>query len=346
MAPSGYTTPSNYTEPPKVLLTGLDSVYLSYWGDIRPELLNWIRTGNGEIKLNDLPFKLSPSGRGIYKAILANELMDISLDNKLPGYSSPSVYLQMKSEFLWSAGLVDAYIKVRRLIEWICEGDVYGEQISRVDIFVDLHWGNGFEAEDVKKFVTRLGIRADYRQDKTLSGFSLGKGDLRCRIYDKAHDARRTGKIWLFDLWCVGRDAPVWRVEIQLRRKKLSPFGVDSFEDVITQCQVMWDHCTEKAVRMCEIVGNNVTRRPLTPFWNGVQAARFELCDDVPLINLPPVARYAQSPQQVISQINGLIKSYAQQNKVTDPIGMYESWHPIIQRALKQWSGANTEKAI
>jgi len=274
--------------------------------------------------------------------------MDVALDNKLPGYSSPSVYLQMKSAFIWSAGLVEAYLQVRKLVEWLCKGAVYGEQVSRVDIFADFEWAEGFEAADVKKFVTHLRVRAYYQPDKSLSGFSLGKGDLVCRIYDKSYDARRTGKHWLFDQWCVGRDAPVWRVEFQLRRKKLVRFGVESFEDVITECQALWDHCSQKAVRMCEIIGSNVTRRPPTPFWNGAQAARFELCDDVPLIDLPPVERYGQSAEQVISQINGLIKSYARQNNVTDPVGLWDSWHRVIRGELETWPEreARTEKTL
>lgn len=65
---------------------------------------------------------------------------------------------------------------------------------------------------------------AVWLRGQALSGFSFGRGEVAARMYDKTREIRTGGKLWFHAVWRAGGadpEAPVWRLEFQLRGEAL-----------------------------------------------------------------------------------------------------------------------------
>lgn len=266
--------------------------------------------------------------------ILDNELMNLMMDNRLPGFSSPSVYAQMKSGFIWGEGLILAYDRVWELMNWLYERRCEGEKVSRADLFADFDWPMGFDSQDVHKFVTRARRKQTYHEGSRFSGFTIGRGRLMARLYDKTLEMPKSQKEWLYELWGVDREAMVWRLEYQLRREGLKRFEVEGFSDLLNHSQPMWDYLTGKWLTMRDGDDKNVFRRPLTPFWQTVQRVRFDF-EDMPTVAIPVMPKSGQTRTHLTKQIAGMVRSYAKR-KGHNPGLMLESLLPDLRRELER----------
>ncbi|EQD76201.1 hypothetical protein B1A_03453, partial [mine drainage metagenome] len=77
----------------------------------------------------------------------------------------------------------------------------------------------------------------------SFSGFTFGKGDVVCRIYDKSLEMAGREQHWQEEIW-LGRDPgqPVWRVEFQFRRRALRGFGLETLEQALRSRQELWEY--------------------------------------------------------------------------------------------------------
>jgi len=72
--------------------------------------------------------------------------------------------------------------------------------VSRVDLALDL--ACPIPVLELQQFVTYARGRTDHYQidrhckGKNLTGYSIGKGDMSCRIYDKKNEINLTKKTW------------------------------------------------------------------------------------------------------------------------------------------------------
>jgi hypothetical protein len=257
-----------------------------------------------------MKFNVKRVPRGPYRLVLSNDFLSISLDNSASSLLSPSVYIQVKSEFIWSAGLEEAYEQILRVVYGIYDDMPEREQVSRVDLFADFAWAKQFQPADVKKFITRAKSKVTHSDGQRISGFTIGKGKIQARIYDKTLELCRSGKEWLYELWGVSKGVQVWRVEVQLRRESLKDFGIETFDDLLNSSQALWNYCTNQWLSMR--AGNkNAARRQLLDFWKGVQATRLNLRDDsINLVRRERV-RSGMTEKQAADQMAGITKSYA-----------------------------------
>jgi len=81
---------------------------------------------------------------------------------------------------------------------------------------------------------------------RRFSGFTFGKGDVVCRIYNKTLLMASRGEHWQEEVW-VGCDPelPVWRLEFQLRRRALRRFSLEMMEQALDARQSLWQYLTE-----------------------------------------------------------------------------------------------------
>src|SRR5690606_11582440 len=91
---------------------------------------------------------------------------------------------------------------------------------------------------------------------RKLTGFSIGKGQLSARLYDKPEEiASKSKKFWMYDVWgveSVARDHRVIRVEYQHRREALRELGVDSFADLVEKLDRLWAYDTGSWLRLVD----------------------------------------------------------------------------------------------
>ena len=157
--------------PPKLLLKGLDSLYVSFYLN-RPEV-NWEELGYQKERLReeaDVQFlglqlagedwSLQPYGHYPYKVILSNETFEL----RLAEYMQPNCYLVVRSEALWTYGLDQLEERINRLgNELSALGRCEAETVSRAD------WAFDFQLSQVDfqetDFLTRAAKSAKRNED-------------------------------------------------------------------------------------------------------------------------------------------------------------------------------------
>lgn len=108
---------------------------------------------------------------------------------------------------------------------------------------------------------TRHGVDDEHTEGKLFAGFTIGRGQpTLARIYHKGMEIRKSGKMWLYNIWELhgwhgGFD--VWMVEFQLRRAVLKEFGVSTIEDLLENVDAIWAYCTKRWLTLCRPNGSN-----------------------------------------------------------------------------------------
>jgi hypothetical protein len=96
------------------------------------------------------------------------------------------------------------------------------ESVSRVDFSFDYSLPVVDFHEDC--FVSLSSKDSQHREDGHVQTFTLGRGDVVLRVYDKVAEIKQqSDKVWLYLLW--GQDANVWRLEWQVRKPILGTSG-------------------------------------------------------------------------------------------------------------------------
>ncbi len=259
---------------PQLLICGLDSLYVSYYFDLRKSMLDFDelsytkerlkearRQDLAEIRLGTERFALMPYGKHPYAYVLSNEAFEVRLGENM----SPSCHVQFTSQFLWQCGVDDL---LRRFDSWCRSVELTAELpevVSRADWAFDYHLPIiDFTADD---FVSRLRKDSIHRENGSAQTFTRGRGAVVFRVYDKvAEIEEQSQKFWFFDLW--GRRDEVWRIELQVRRERLHQGGIDTIADL---------HGLQNDL-LRELASNNTTLRrpgqdtnrarwPLHPLW-------------------------------------------------------------------------------
>ena len=263
--------------------------------------------------------------------VLDNDCLNIALGNTAPWQSSPSVYVQVKSAFIWSVGIEKIHEQILQVVS-----DLYGEapereQVSRVDFFADVLWPKQFHPGDAERFVTRAKWKQVFFDGSSVSGFVIGKGIIQARIYNKSQEIRKSGKTWLFELWGIDENGQVWRVEFQQRREALKEFGIETFDDLLNSSQSLWEYCTSKWLSV-RASGKNKARRDMVRFWETVQAAKFK-AGEAPLIKRERM-RSGMTEKQAAAQISGIVESYAHSHEIE----IYSTaFNQLIPRVRERW---------
>jgi hypothetical protein len=339
LPPLGNTYPANFTgtyqEP---ILCGIDSLYMSFYGNLRREIVTGTNDEGRRIVLAEYEFSLNSKGRGAYDFTLDNEWMNISVGNRFQSSLSPPVYVQVKSDFIHFQGLKVAYQVVVSVVNNLFLGGVESEQVSRADLFTDSIWQQGFQPGDINQIVTRgKKSKADY-ENKTLSGFTVGRGAVMARIYNKSLEIKESGKDWFHQLWKIDESLPVWRTEVQFRREFFNDYGINTFQELIDSRQSLWNYATTKWLSMREPGNDNPSRRPFTEFWQVVQRADFSDGQKAPAVPLTKKEKTGMEEEKAIPAIIGYAKSVAKNKRTTT----LESLKSMTSKAIERVEAEGT----
>ena len=335
MKPLGITPPANYTgQPGRLLIAGIDSLQIGYFGEMNRDILNEIYSGERAVLLNGLAFDVRGEPRSRYDLALDNPRMRLSLGVSARSAESPPILVQLKSELLWSQGFAQAYQCGLDVVSFLCDGEITGEKVSRVDLCADFEWQSGFDVSHTNTIVTKARKITTENFGKQFCGFTIGKEDLRATIYDKSLQVRKYGKTWFYKLW-GSESLLVWRVEFQFKRESLRRFGIETISDLINKSQVLWDYATNKWLIMRKGNDSNVSRRPLTEFWKLVQAVKLDLWADTTSFDFPQSRSAGQDKNHLVNTIAGHIHSYAVKSDYDDLL-VLDDVLPALRTRLQQ----------
>lgn len=281
---------------PKVLIAGVDSLYVAFYGTILEKVFAVLESLKEEASQLDgdggkespwlfagAPVLVKPRGVRAHKFWLTSENAQIYLT---PRKDRPAVMVHLHSAFLHGQGnLSKAMVHVRRFLADL-EFAVERELVSRSDLFADVANFQP-EAGDRKRFLTRAQNSKAFWRGNSLSGLTFGArgAKIYARLYDKRLEiAKSSQHTWFEDLWrSAGWDgeAPVWRVEFELRRDglrdmdclldegtgELRDISVDTVDDVIEHLPSLWRYCTAWLSLRVDNGDQNRSRWPLAKVW-------------------------------------------------------------------------------
>ncbi|NNU15981.1 hypothetical protein HK107_06565 [Parvularcula sp. ZS-1/3] len=220
------------------LISGIDSLYLSFDVDPRPSAIDFAELDYLKQLLRDDPKRsvhrmtlgglelgLLPSGQFPYAHVFEHPHFTLKLAERM----SPALFVEFRSEALWHFGSVALVQSVRDWCGALGMTPLGPDRVSRVDVAFDTH----LPVMDfcLDHFVTRLRRDKRFRRSGQVQTMHLGSGDLQLRVYDKSAEiVEASSKTWFHPLWGIKDD--VWRIEWQLRREALKERGIDSFHDL------------------------------------------------------------------------------------------------------------------
>ena len=193
------------------------------------------------VRFRGYDFTVHRTGSGRYKYIISNNDIQIRIymDAK-SGLYFPELRIVFRSAFLWHHGWQEA---VRKTDEWIRTwAGVTRVKISRLDITADFMGKMPLLSPTFEEVVTRTKSKSSFGsfgrhiEGNQLSGYTFGKNELSCRMYDKTKEIIIHGKKWFEDLWKKAgwqRGRSVTRVEFQCRRKVLRMMQIETIEDIL-----------------------------------------------------------------------------------------------------------------
>lgn len=320
---------------PKILRVGVDSLYLSFQGELLPaveesliekKLLAQSRNKEDQV-LAQYPieghlFEVRPSRERLFPYVLEDGTYRISLASG-DSRKLPFAYVKVSSDALAQIGAQAALDDLVGIL-----GELAGEHetvptVSRVDLFTDFQTSVDLGELRREAWITRAGDVDTYSRRGQFSGWVIGAGGhISGRLYDKTLEiAQKKHKTYLLDLWAsAGRnpDLPVWRLEFQLRREVLGQLGIRSFDGLLQRLGGLWGYATQDWLRLAirQPTDSNRGRWPTHPMWAELAEIRWRL-DDVPLTRKYPAAR-VPSEDNLVRLAMACLTSFMAMKGITD----------------------------
>lgn len=275
----------------KPLLLGIDSLYLSFPGDLTEaweiELgrLKLLAQSDSEkeqslaqLKIHEHLFEVSDHGAKRFPFILRDNCYLIKLTNSR-AKSLPLAHVQIASEYLSAVGVEAATADLCSVIAQFSENSA-PPKISRADLFLDFVCAVDFDGLDQSCWLTRANMLAKYYDRRIpcpFTGWVVGVGgDLSSRLYEKTVEIEyKSRKVYLYELWQPQgwqQGDKVWRQEFQLRREVLKQLRIEYVPDLLTQQAQLWRYLTQDWLRLSIPNPNDATRTRWAthPAWQAV----------------------------------------------------------------------------
>ena len=301
-APYKYiTTEYHYIHP---LRSGIDSLYLSFKGAIFQKIeekLQFLKevaqnktsipTSEATFPILDHFFEVKAKGSGKFAFVLEDNWFRIEISSR-EAIKMPLAYVQIRSELLTYYSLEIIHDKLTAIIEHLGKPET-SPTISRIDICLDFTCTEDFDFREISdiNWRTKAHLVNSYWLQKALSGFSIGKGQIVGRIYNKLLEIKTSGKDYLLELWQENHwdsQKDVWRVEFQFRREFLQSTGIYSLSDFNSQKSNLWHYATQEWLQL--VIPNNQdsnsSRWPIHPAWQEIsQSCLFEPPQSIKRVN-------------------------------------------------------------
>jgi len=301
-----------------ILAAGVDTIHASAAGSLKQGLqqeLTELRAQAGETGLaldlgaNPEGFILQPHGWRGYPLWLRSARIELMLGAADP---FPPAFVQWHSPYLHAYGVERAVSMVEGWLDVAVMEVRAPLGVSRLDLYCDFQ-GWVPAVGDLDRFSCRATRRSLFevpRQThlvgRRFSGFTFGKGDVVCRIYDKTLLMVSRGEHWQEEVW-VDRDpeVPVWRLEFQLRRRALRRFSLETLKQALDARQSLWEYLTDWISLREPGVDGNRSRWKEASCWSALRSAQL----GSPASPLVPARRREASQERLVRGFVGYATS-------------------------------------
>jgi hypothetical protein len=283
----------------KLLRVGVDSLYLSYYGDLYPGVETELAQRKFYAQSRDPDqralaqwivgqhvFEVPDKGQPRFAYCLQDNAYRISLRSGESG-RLPLAYAKLSSELLSHKPLEIAVEELGQVIGDLGESDT-NPIVSRIDLFADFQTDVDIGAIPRHAWITQASGIDTYSRGGKFTGWVFGAGSaMSARLYDKTAEIQKSHKTYLYDLWRRSGwdgESSVWRLEFQFRRELLASFRISTFSQILDKLGGLWLGATGSWLRLTvpDPDDSNRARWPLHPIWQYVNEIRWRL-DDEPL---------------------------------------------------------------
>ena len=328
----------------KLLRFGVDSLYLSYQGDLFPEVQERLtklkqlaqhpeidQQALAQYPIGSHIFEVKDKGSSVFPFVIEDGAFRISL-SRASKYT-PMAYVKMSSRYLSSVTPKEAEEHLHGILNELGKLTSLAH-VSRIDLCADFFSNEDMESWDRDAWVTRGKNIAAYAVDEKFTGWSIGLGgNIACRLYNKLLEIITSGRIDLIPLWgATGRkpEEPVWRVEFQFMREVLAQHGVVDLASVLANLNGLWSYASTEWLRLTIPNPDDQTRSrwPLHPLWGYLSSVNWET-DGGPLTRSFSATRLPED-KRIFSLGASSIASYMAKHGITD----YDEGIPSYLSAL------------
>jgi hypothetical protein len=343
--PSSNTVPSQYNSDPHVLRFGIDSLYLSYKGELSEDGENRLtelkelaqsedarKRDKAQLLISDHIFEVSDKGQKPFAFVLEDNWFRIAI-SKRSSKSMPLAYVKVSSKLLTFSPIEEILNDLKFILNTLAY-KVTGVKVSRIDLFADFTTQHDIDAIDINHWVTRSTLFSKYYIRPHFSGWSIGyKGDISARIYDKTLEIKTSKKDYLIPIWKESgwnEEQKVWRLEFQYKREILKELQLSSIDELIPNQGPLWRFASGDWLRLClpNDKDTNSSRWPLHPLWSSLSEINWK---DNPEKSLQRV-RKERIPSDESLYINGIagLTSFMALYAITD---LYDGFTKYIVEA-------------
>jgi hypothetical protein len=335
-APPSNTAPYNSNEhlPDgfRLLRLAVDSLYLSYPGDIKPEVLgalNKLKTmaqsdhpehqAQAQYPLGSHIFEVKDKGARLFPFVLEDNAYRIQLSK--PGKRLPMAYVKVSAEYLAHKGPAEVGRELQALLPEF--GDLTGsDMVSRIDLAADFTSPVVMDSWHRSAWVTRATEIHSYAKDQNFTGWTIGMGGvIGCRLYDKVQEIFHTGKAWVMNQWLpmgwqLGEE--VWRLEFEFKRDFLKDRQLSSLASVLDNLNGLWSYATTEWLRLTVPNEADATRSrwPTHSLWLALASVDWESADGA-LLDKCSTARNP-TELRLLTMVLGSLTSFMAMHNIDD----------------------------
>jgi hypothetical protein len=285
-APPSNTAPHNsnraLSDGFRLLRLGVDSLYLSYAGELHAESLDALNRlkalaqsehpeeqAKAQWPVGSHFFRVHDKGARLFPFILEDNAYRIQIAR--PGKKLPMAYVKVSAQCLAHKGPRAVQEELNAILSEI--GFVRANTVSRIDLAADFITPVVMDSWNRSAWVTRASEIHNYSCDQKLTGWTIGLGgQVGCRLYDKVQEIVHSGKVWNFDLWTAhgwATGEEVWRLEFQFEREFLKTRQLSTLDSVLERLGGLWGYATSGWLRLTVPNADDATRTrwPRHPLW-------------------------------------------------------------------------------
>jgi hypothetical protein len=324
-----YNSNSDYF---KLLRFGVDSLYLSYQGDLFPEVQD--RLGklkllaqNPEIDQQALAqytiaghiFEVKDKGSSVFPYVLEDGAFRIQLSRA--SKMLPMAYVKLSSSYLSSVTPQEAEAHLRDILN---ELGILTDSahVSRIDLCADFVSNENMESWSREAWVTRGKNIAAYAVNEQFTGWTVGLGGVMAfRMYNKLLEVVESGRDDMFPLWQEAgwkQGESIWRVEFQFRREVMQQHGLINLNSVLANLNGLWSYASTEWLRLTMPNPDDKTRSrwPIHPLWGYISSIDWET-DGGPLSRSFKATRLPED-KRIFALGASSIASYMAKNGITN----------------------------
>lgn len=291
--PPSNTVPYNCNnEYFKLLRFGVDSLYLSYQGELYPEVKERLaklkqlaqhpeadQQAQAQYAIAGHTFEVKDKGSSIFPYVMEDGAFRISLSRT--SKKTPMAYVKLSSRYLCSNTPIEAETHLRHILSELGILSDYAH-VSRIDLCADFVSHENMESWGREAWITR-GKKIDaHAVNEKFTGWSIGLGGkISCRLYNKLIEIHTSVRTDLIPLWKAAgwqEGEPVWRIEFQLMRDVLAEHGLISLDTVLANLNGLWSYASTEWLRLTLPNPDDQTRSrwPIHPLWGYISSIDWE----------------------------------------------------------------------